>query len=187
MNLNQLIDMSKEEKQRKNKLTELKKGLKSKEDSEVVKSIKALKVYGDPSVAPDIFDVLLQHQDNDVELETLGLLASLKDTQMPQVMMDSLAKEKYLPIRQKLMSTIWQSGLNYSSFLKDIVNIAVEGSFMEKVECITIIENLDGPFEEEQIMESLLILNKYFDDSKDNDQEKHIMKELIIIIKDIQE
>lgn len=176
-----------EEKQRKKKLIELKKSLKSKDEKEVIKTIKALKVYGDTSVAHDIFDVLLKHQDNEVEIETLGLLASLKDTQMPTVIMESLKNTKYQPIRQKIMSTIWQSGLNYSSYLKDLVDIAVDGSFMEKVECITIIENLDGPFDDEQVMESLLTLNKYFDGANDSDQERQIMKELIVIVKDFQE
>lgn len=175
-----------EEKNRKNKLNEVLKGLHSKQNDEIIKSLKSLKVYGDATTAPKIFNLLLEHKDNDVEVETLNLLSSLKDTSMPDVIMEQLKLEKYQPIRSKVLSTIWQSGLNYAPHIGQLVEIAVEGTFMEKVECITIIENLEGPFEEEQILESMLLLREYFDKNKQDERSNQIMKEILLIMKDFQ-
>lgn len=175
-----------EEKVRKDKLKEVVKGLKSDDSNEIIKSLRALKIYGDASAAPQIFNLLLIHQDDEVGEEVMKLLASLKDTQMESILINAVKDPKYKDIQQLLLSSMWQSGLNFSEHLLTLVEIALEGDFMVQVECITIIENLEGPFHEEHIMESLLQINNFFDLNVSDERKEKLMKELTIVIKDFQ-
>ena len=175
-----------EEKVRKDKLKEVVKGLKSDDNKEIIKSLRALKIYGDASASPQIFHLLLNHHDDEVGEEVMKLLASLKDTQMESILIDAVKNQKYKDIQQLLLSSMWQSGLNFSEHLLTLVEIALEGDFMVQVECVTIIENLEGPFQEEHIMESLLKLNNFFDQNVSDERKEKLMKELTIIIKDFQ-
>jgi hypothetical protein len=42
------------------------------------------------------------------------------------------------------------------------VTIAIEGDFMEAMECLTIIESMEPPLPEDQLMDCLLSLKEYF-------------------------
>jgi hypothetical protein len=53
---------------------------------------------------------------------------------------------------------------------------------MESVECLTILENLEGPFEEEQLMEAQVILSS-LKDQKFDMQKSTIISEIALLIK----
>jgi hypothetical protein len=59
---------------------------------------------------------------------------------------------------------------------------------METLDCLTIIENLEGPFMEEDILEAQLHLKSYLEDTATKDDQKsHLLSEIAIAIKDINE
>ena len=53
---------------------------------------------------------------------------------------------------------------------------------MESVECLTILENLEGPFEEEQLMEAQVILSGMKDKSFDH-QKSTMISEIALLVK----
>jgi hypothetical protein len=61
----------------------------------------------------------------------------------------------------ELLNVVWNSRMDFSEFLLDIVELAIDGSFEVAMECHTIIENMDGPFEESDILECQLLLSSY--------------------------
>jgi len=92
-----------------------------------------------------------------------------------------------LAIRQEVLSTIWNSRLDYSSNLAEFVEIAIEGDYLEALECLTIIENLEGPFEESDILESQLHLKEYLEQGQKNDQKAILISEIALLIKNFNE
>ena len=73
-----------------------------------------------------------------------------------------IGETDYLPIRQLLLSTIWNSKLDYSYFLPEFVEISIDGDFMEALECLTIIENLDlGDSEQKYLHRDMFIFASY--------------------------
>lgn len=60
-----------------------------------------------------------------------------------------------------LLNVIWNSRMDFSEFLLEIVELAIDGGFEVAMECHTIIENMDGPFEEADVLESQLLLSAY--------------------------
>ena len=61
----------------------------------------------------------------------------------------------------QLLNVIWNSRMDFSEFLLEIIELAIDGGFEVAMECHTIIENMDGPFEESDVLESQLLLSSY--------------------------
>jgi hypothetical protein len=101
--------------------------------------------------------------------------------------MDCLNQSRFGKIRREILTSIWNSPLDYSSYLQDFVKIAVEHDYLDTLECLTVIENLDGPFEEKSIFESTLYLKDYHEGKYPKSREKdQLMSELALLIKDFE-
>lgn len=177
---------SKEEKERKKKVLELLIKLKTLKDVEVSAALKGLQLYGDSSVISPIISALKEGVSEKSEATIISFLGDLKYTDSAEPIMEAVLDKDNLEIRQKLLTTIWNSKVDFSEYLVDFITIAVEGDFMEALECLTIIENLEGPFYEQQFLESQVVLSEYAEKRDENSKKAHIMSEIAIIIKDFE-
>lgn len=160
--------------------------LTSSDEKKVLKAIKSLEIHGDTNVIPCLMDRLLNGAEKGVEFAIMELLSSLKDSSAKVEIMAILEKPEYLTIRQKVLSTIWNMKVDFSDYIAEFVEIAVQGDFMEALECLTIIENMEGPFMEEDILESQLHLKTYLESNDRNDTQKaQILSEIALKIKEI--
>lgn len=160
--------------------------LSSDDPKKVSKAIKSLEIHGNQSVIKPLADRLIHGVDAKNEAEIIELLSSLKDTDVIADVMDVLSDENYLPIRSQWLSIIWNTKIDFSDYIDEFVEIATKGDFMEALECLTIIENLEGPFMEENILECQLHLKNYLERSEQKDEQKaHILSEIALKIKDI--
>ena len=135
--------------------------LRSKEQIKQIAAIKALKIHGNEMVIKPLVEVLIRTDSDKIKAEIMDLLNTIKSSKVPSEIISCLSNLKYTAAHQILLSSIWNSGLDYSEYLKDIVRATVNGDFMEAIECITIIENIEETNGEEQVMESLIILKEY--------------------------
>lgn len=174
-----------EGKQQKLKIKQLIDELTSGNQAKISVSIKALQANGDITILEPMVALLRTDLSAKIKGEVLEFLSSLKDTSAVDEIMRILKDSNYEQVRQQLLSTMWNSPLNYSYYLPEFVEIAVEGDFMEALECLTIIENLEGPFEERHVLESQLHLQEYAKDTEPKDPKKaQIISEIAILIKD---
>lgn len=171
------------------KLQQILMDLHSKDEQKITRAIKSLESNGDSSVIRPLSLLLLQDDFSDKnKLAIIEMFSSLKDSSTVVEMMDVIADEQFLPIRQTLLTTIWNTKVDFSDYIDDFVEIATTGSFMETLECLTIIENMEGPFMEENILECQLHLKNYLeDDSLKDVQKAELLSELALVIKDINE
>lgn len=168
------------------KLKEILDELNSGEENKVIKALKELEVNGNASVIKPLADTLLKEKSDKNRAAIIDFLSNLKDSSVCVEIMDVIQDEKYALIRQELLGCIWNTKVDFSSYIDDFVEIAVTGTFMEALDCLTIIENLEGPFLEEDILECQLHLRNYIEDSAPKDEQKaRILSEIAILIKDI--
>ena len=98
--------------------------------------------------------------------------------------MDVINDVKFYSIRQTLLTTIRNTKVDFSGYIDDFVLIATEGSFLETMDCLTIIENLEGPFMEEDILECQLHLKNFLESESPKDMQKsELLSEIAILIK----
>lgn len=174
------------DKAQKKKLKAILDDLQSEDSKKVLKALKSLESHGDPSVIPALADCLLRQPAAPIEKEVLELFCSLKDSSAVVEVMDIIADPTYLPIRPKLLTTIWNTKVDFSDYIDEFVEIAVDGDFMEALDCLTIIENLEGPFMEEDILECQLHLKNFLESDAPRDEQKlHILSEIALKIKEI--
>ena len=174
---------------KKSKLIEIIKDLKSTDPKKMSKAIKSLEIHGDTSVLRVMCDRLLEGDLNEKNSkEIMEFISSLKDSSAAVEMIDLINDDKYLSIRQPLLTTIWNMKVDFSGYIDEFVHIAVFGDFMETLECLTIIENMEGPFMEEDILESQLHLKRYLEGEGQQDKQKaQLLSEIALLIKDINE
>lgn len=159
--------------------------LRSDDPKKVKKSIKALEVHGNASVIKPLFGILKEGLPGKLQTQLIELLCSLKDTSVVAEIIDVLEDKEMLELRPLVLTTIWNMKVDFSGYIDDFVFIACKGTFMEAIDCLTIIENLEGPFMEENILESQLHLKSYLENGDRSDAQKaEVMSEIAIFIKE---
>lgn len=170
------------------KLKSILSDLHSEDEKKVSKAVKSLESHGNAHAIRSLAEALLKSKSEKNKSEIIELLSSLKDTSTIVEMIEVLTDEMFLPIRQQLLMTIWNMKVDFSNYIDDFVEIAVNGDFMEALDCLTIIENLEGPFMEENILECQLHLKNYLEKPGEKDPQKaHILSEIAIKIKEFNE
>lgn len=183
MQKNNLMDKGKKPNK---KVIELLKKLKSTETKEVIKAINGLKVNGDITAIEPLIELYVTTTNNTVQSEIADLLNSLKSTQAPQEVIKCLGIEKYAPARQMILSSVWNSNLDYTLYLNEIIGAATQGDMMSAMECLTIIENMEGTLDEQKIMDPLINLKSYLvENAGDDSQKNQLLKEVAAILTEI--
>ncbi len=176
------------EKQRKLKLTKLVDDFSKGDSKTQLKALKSLQIHGDETAVTPLINVWIKGLSEPVEKELIEFFSSLKNTDSTEEIMNAVNNPKFKEKRRELLSTIWNTKVDYSDYLSQFVGIAIEGDFMDTLECLTIIENLEGPFSEENLYESQLHIQKYAENRKSTTDEKAtLMSEIAILIKDFEE
>lgn len=177
--------MASTNKQQQLKIKQLLEDLNSGNANKFSAALKSLQIHGDCTTLEPIVSLIDTGLNEKQKQEIVQFLSDLRDTSCIQTMIDILRNDTYRKARPEILTSIWNSKLDYSYFLPDFVEIAVDGSFMEALECLTVIENMEGPFEERHILESQLHLKDYMEDSDPKDPQKaQIMSEIALILKD---
>lgn len=169
---------------KKNALKPIIEELNSGKVANIKKALKSLQVNGDASVIKPLANVLKSKISPEIDLEIIGFLSDLKDTSVKQEVVDVLNEDDYLDVRHQILTSIWNCKIDYSEFIADFVAIACDGNFMETFECLTILENLEGPFEERHILECQLLLKEYIESNSAVDKKKsQVMSDIASLIK----
>ncbi len=165
------------------KVTQLLKKLNAKEPKDIINAIKSLKVSGNKTVIEPLIKLYTNTQNNAVKNEITDLFNTLKSTQAPQEVIKCLNNPKYTAAKTMLLSSIWNSNLDYTLYLNDIINAATQGNMMDAMECLTIIENMEGTLDEQKIMDPLINLKSYLvENANNNSQKNQLLKEVAQIL-----
>ena len=166
--------------EKRTKIKSILKDITSGQDKKIIEGLKALKVNGDDNVILPIIDVWNKGVSPSTEQEIVTFLGDIKSTSSAQTIMDVLLNEEYNKIHLQLLTTIWNSKVDYSEYIVDFVSIAVQHDFLVALECLTIIENMEGPFEEHHILDCEIILREFAE--KHNEEEAQEEKKVQMVL-----
>ena len=168
------------------KIQSLLKDITSDSITKVKTALEALEINGDASVIPAIIDELTTEGHSEKNMLLLDFLAIIKTPNAIHSFIEALENNEFRNKRQLILNSIWNSPLNFSEYLSKFVEIALNGDFMETLECLTIIENLPGPFDEKAVFESHLLLTNSSKESFD-ESKKEFLSEIALKIKEFQQ
>ncbi len=160
--------------------------LSSPEPKDVIKAVKSLKMSGNETAIEPLIDLYCTSQNNAVQAEIVDLLNSIKSTKVPSVVIECLINDKYTSARLVLLSSIWNSNLDYTDYLLEIAEVSQKGEMMEAMEFLTILENMEGTLSEEKIMDALLSMKSYLvEHSNDNSPKMELLREVTLLLTEI--
>lgn len=175
-------------KQDKLKLGQLLSDLQSKDELKIAGAIKAFAVHGHASIIEPIMEVWRSGLSSENEALVMDLFQSLKDTPSIEPLMEAFKNPLNAHLRRKLVTTFWNSKLDFSDYLADFVLFGIEGDFLDALEAITLIENFETVAPESAILESQLLLTEYFGQTDHRDDQKDaILTDLALLLKDFSE
>jgi hypothetical protein len=169
---------------KKVKLTNALKQFESNSETDILTALKIFEQQGDITILPAVFEKLRSCEMN-IEKAILAFLSDIQRVEAKAMFIQFLSEEKEQALRQKVLTSIWNSKLTYDEHLPFFVMLASTGDFMQSLECLTIIENMQGPFAEHELLESQLLLKEYVEESANEDEQKRqIMSEIAWFIKE---
>jgi len=173
--------MSKKETAKDKKVKDLISDLESKDSATQLKAVKALKIHGNDDAVEPLLLLLSRSAEGNVRSEIIDLINTTKSSTVPAVIANALIDKRFASIRHDLLISVWSSGLDYRPYLKEIIIAGTEGEMMDALECITIVENLDGGFSEDQLFDPIIVLKEYIVAHKDEDSPKmNMLKEVLV-------
>lgn len=168
--------------EKKTKIKSILNDINSGDEKKIIDGLKALKVNGDDNVILPIVEVWNKGVSPTAEQEIITFIGDIKSTSSAQTIMDILLDEEYNEIHLPLLSTIWNSKVDYSEYIVDFVSLAVQYDFLVALECLTIIENMEGPFEEHHILDSEIILREFAENHQENEAQEEKKVQMVLEI-----
>jgi len=130
------------------KLKEQIAALRSGNHSAILETLKTLRSDGDVSVLPELYNLLLIQEDEELLNEIAALLNDLKDKEAAISLAEAIANPEYRKIQSVLVAACWQNGLSYGKHIATFVEVIISGSYEAAIEAFTVIEEAVGELEE---------------------------------------
>ncbi|MCB0402116.1 MAG: hypothetical protein KDD41_08535 [Flavobacteriales bacterium] len=134
-----------------NRLNNIIKDLGSDDKSKVLTAIKQLRKHGNRMAILPLIELLNTSKDDEITADLIQLLYDLKDQAVVDDLITAIEDETYAPVKAVLISIFWQSKLDGSDYLNTFIQQAIHGDYATAIEVMTVIDNLDASFDEEEI------------------------------------
>lgn len=87
--------------------------------------------------------LLASHYDESNDKQVLSTIEDffndIKDLEARSAVIEEIRKPRKPATTSMLVASCWQSGLDYSDYLKDIANVFLTGDYPTSIECMTVI------------------------------------------------
>ncbi len=128
-----------------------------------------------------IIYLLTDPLNKDVKEETLILL---KKQNAVDLMLRAIASAKAKNVKHILVAACWESEINFSKYLKFFIHLVLDTDYLVSLEAITAIENMEGPFNENDLKDAIKQLRK---EQKNITSEKlALINDLIVVLENLQ-
>jgi HEAT repeat protein len=115
-----------------------------------------------------------------VEAAIIEFLYDLKDEDSIPVLIDAIQDEEFSFYQSFLVATFWQAAIDGSDYLNLFVKTAIKGEYMTSLEALTVIENFDSAFPQDELSELESDLIEAAEEVQDEDK-----KALLVSMADV--
>ena len=180
------VSMSEKKDTKKLKIKSLLDEVRTQDTTKAKAALQSLKIHGDISVIEPLLHFQACPDGQEMKFDIHVFLADIHDDKAVAEFMRLLHEPTSSAYRVDLLNVLWNSKLDYSEHISTFVEMAVEGDFLTAFECLTIIENLAGPFDEEAIIESQISLGQYATHPTKSAQKDQLISDIAVVIQAIE-
>ncbi len=154
--------------------------LRSGNRSAILSTLKEFRLHGHISILPDLFDLLVEQESEEIIAEITSLLNDLKDQEGADLLSKAIANPDYREVQAHLVAACWQNGLAYGKYVDTFLEVVITGEYSAAIEAFTVIEEAVGdlePNQKDRMVKKFKARLKEVDDEK-----KPLISELIKVI-----
>ncbi len=166
------------------RIEDLKRDLFSTDEAVVVSALSKCRETGNHNLVLPLINLFAASESALVKENVADILSNLKVTRTESPFLEALQEDSLRAVRRDVLHFMWNSGLQPTDRLTELVELTVRSEFEEILECLTLIESMDGPFAEEQIEESSYILREWIA-GHSNDDSLTLMVEFLKVVEDL--
>jgi len=98
--------------------------------------------------------------DNEIKKSVADFMNDLKDQAACEEVINEIRKEWKADTISMLVSSCWQSGLNYSEYSLDLARVFLTGDYITAIECLTVIEDTVEDLSQEKRAEVIKLIKE---------------------------
>lgn len=152
--------------------------LKSKDNKILTSALKRVRSKGNEAVLPYLFKLTDADVAQTVKDDARAVILELKSTAAIPFLLEVLEGDNAAH-RELALAAFWNSSFNAKEHIDKFVKAAIKGTYMEALEAYTVIENLDGPFDEVVIIEAQLLMKQYFSEHKEKNEKYELLVSIV--------
>ncbi len=112
----------------------------TKDTRQLMATLKEIRINGQALIIPLIIEILETHNDEEIKTEILSILGQLKDKESVSYIIEALQSGKIKNYKKEIITTCWQSGLDYSGHITLFAKEFIKGNYVTAIEAFTVIE-----------------------------------------------
>ncbi len=157
------------------KTEEIKNNLFSSDEKKVLQALEKVKKKGDYTFIEPLLMLAIDNESSEIKRQANEILSSLKISEAENELFRLMKDEKFEEYRPILLSFLWNSGFFPTDRLLTLTNFLLTGDFLTALEALTVIENMESPFDEVQLTESLALTKTHLLKHPDEDTNDLVM------------
>jgi hypothetical protein len=151
---------------------------------EEIRATKAISSCEDDGSAPMVELLLAFYASSASEslrVRVATMLGSLKVSNVEIYFLQALSNTEWKHIRKDVIGFMWNTGLQPVDAVGHISELAASGDYALTLECLTLLESIEDPIPEEQLLESIAVVHKANSESVDGDY-KRLLNEYMNVL-----
>ncbi|MFK7756945.1 MAG: hypothetical protein AB8B53_08460 [Flavobacteriales bacterium] len=167
----------------------LKTELFSSDETKVLTALATIEKDGSRGMVEPVLELLVRSDSEAVKQEVLNQMSQLKIGDMEDLFMEKLQHEDFKSYQQQVIACMWNSGMNPINHLDVLAEVAVKGDYMTALEVLTLVENMEGPFDHESLTDAFSEVGLFLSelDEETIDPRLDLIKDLYAILHHFQE
>ncbi len=161
-------------------INQLKEDLISSNDSVITKALTKTRAKGNEQLIDPLIELYTKTENQKIKEEIKNIFSELKNKDILDFLLPQLS-EGSNEVKELIFFSIWSSGIDMTDHIPELIEASCSGNYMVILEALTVLENLEGPFNEDDLFQANTLLQQYLYESEDS-KEKELIKSMYDIV-----
>jgi len=154
--------------------------LKKGSDEAVLRELNTLRKDGSLPLIPVILERWKNSTNETLNKSIFEFMVDIRLQEALSEIIKAIRNPEFAERKNLLIAILWQSVLDPSEYLEDLISIALNGDYMTILEVSTVVESFDAVFNEQEVMDAIYQIDERLDEEQDE-----IQKNILISLKKV--
>lgn len=138
----------------------------STKEKELLSIIETIRTSGNLKAIPALIKMMEKVDNEDIQNTIANMLFDIKDPGIIPSIIEAIGNPGLQNFQRILVSSCWESGLDYSKHIGFFAELATKVDYLTTIECLTVIENMEGPFDQKDLEAAILLTRNAADEGE---------------------